>query len=286
MGFAMPEDGELVGSDEDVAVFTMLGEAGELFGVEPVLALTRVVGTSMATVAEAATSSFLVNVDFPRRDELGEAHATSPEMTELTGDYIRRLSSALDVILRRHFLVARRIDDLHVSDGFELQYTAVGFADLVNSTGIAEQLELTEVGHMLARFEQIANTIVARNGARTVKLIGDEIMFAAVDAEVVVRIGTEIAEAVGDAVGLPDVRVGIAAGETLLRDGDFFGPIVNLAARLASHAEPRTVLVAGPAAASLGHGFDVACSEAFELAGITEAIDACVVRPVNRGDAD
>jgi adenylate cyclase len=40
---------------------------------------------------------------------------------------------------------------------------------------------------------------------------------------------------------LPPVRAGIAHGEVLTRDGDYFGPVVNLAARVVKAAEPGTV---------------------------------------------
>lgn len=277
MGFTEPGLDELIACDRDVEAFSTLRQTSDELGMEASLNLTRVIGASMATIAEAATSSFLVNVDFPRRQERGQLNASAPEMTEIAGSLVARLPTALDVLIRRHLLAARRTDELHVVEGFELQDTAVGFADLVNSTALGEAMELVEVGRMLAAFEKTVTTIVVRNGARTVKLIGDEIMFAAIDTDVVVRIGIEIANEVADNPELPDVRVGIAAGETLLRDGDYFGPIVNLAARLTTQAQPRTVLVASPAAAGLPEGFRVGSPSLYDLAGFHSPVAACTV---------
>jgi adenylate cyclase len=45
----------------------------------------------------------------------------------------------------------------------------------------------------------------------------------------------------GDDV-LPETRAGIASGALLLREGDYFGPVVNLASRLTELARPGTVL--------------------------------------------
>ncbi|MFP3881579.1 MAG: adenylate/guanylate cyclase domain-containing protein [Actinomycetota bacterium] len=44
------------------------------------------------------------------------------------------------------------------------------------------------------------------------------------------------------AAGLPPARVGINAGPLILRDTDFFGRTVNVAARLLDYARPREVL--------------------------------------------
>jgi adenylate cyclase len=45
------------------------------------------------------------------------------------------------------------------------------------------------------------------------------------------------------AEGLPPLRIGVAAGEVLARDGDYFGPVVNLASRLTGVAGAGDVLV-------------------------------------------
>ena len=41
---------------------------------------------------------------------------------------------------------------------------------------------------------------------------------------------------------LPKVRVGLAVGDVIVRQGDFYGRTVNLAARLGAVAEPGTAL--------------------------------------------
>jgi class 3 adenylate cyclase len=46
------------------------------------------------------------------------------------------------------------------------------------------------------------------------------------------------------------VRVGLASGEVLNRDGDYYGSVVNLAARLVGLAEPGEILLSEAAAAA------------------------------------
>jgi adenylate cyclase len=48
------------------------------------------------------------------------------------------------------------------------------------------------------------------------------------------------------------VRAGVAAGDVMLRDGDVFGPVVNLAARAVTLAGPSEVVLPPAVAAAAG----------------------------------
>jgi len=50
---------------------------------------------------------------------------------------------------------------------------------------------------------------------------------------------------------VPPVRVGLACGTVLTQFGDYFGDVVNLAARLVALARPGTVVVSGDVATAL-----------------------------------
>ena len=57
---------------------------------------------------------------------------------------------------------------------------------------------------------------------------------------------------------LPEVRVGVAYGSVLARDGDFYGPVVNLASRITGRARRGTVLASEPLHAVLADDPDFA----------------------------
>jgi adenylate cyclase len=76
-----------------------------------------------------------------------------------------------------------------------------------------------------------------------VKLIGDEVMYVSNDPTAACEIARRLTAGLTDHPRLPPVRGGIAYGSVLSRDGDFFGAVVNLAARAVKLAEPGTVLV-------------------------------------------
>jgi adenylate cyclase len=113
---------------------------------------------------------------------------------------------------------------------------AVGFADLAGYTALSADLDLDRLGEFVARWEEVVYDTAARLGGRVGKTIGDEAMFVGISGQVVA-----IAVALRDAArehGLPEVRAGLAAGLVVARDGDFYGPVVNLASRLTEVTPP------------------------------------------------
>lgn len=76
-----------------------------------------------------------------------------------------------------------------------------------------------------------------------IKMIGDQVMHVADDATVGCEIGLRLVEAFHADEILPPVRGGLASGEAITQEGDYFGPTVNLAARATKLAQPDDVLV-------------------------------------------
>ena len=74
------------------------------------------------------------------------------------------------------------------------------------------------------------------------KTIGDEVMFVSESPAVAAQIALRLTERTGDDAVLPDARAGSAYGSVVAREGDYYGPIVNLAHRLVELAYPGTVL--------------------------------------------
>src|SRR3546814_2531334 len=62
-------------------------------------------------------------------------------------------------------------------------------------------------------------------------MIGDEVMFLVDDPVSAAEIALGLADESREAAGLSDVRVGLAVGPVVEREGDAFGTTVNLAAR-------------------------------------------------------
>ena len=101
--------------------------------------------------------------------------------------------------------------------------------------------------------------------------MGDEIMFTAPDPPAAAAIALGLAETFRDHPSVPPVRAGLARGQVLLRDGDAFGPVVNLAARVVNVARPGDVVTTVDVAAE--SGLAAAALGAPPLKGIADTVE-------------
>lgn len=234
----------------DVAVFRAFADATTLFDEDVVLQTTRVLGATAARLADTMVSAFVVNIE-PTASTDPSCLSMVRANLEATA-LVRPMMHAFDQLLRQHMLLAARQDsfvsagergDASPFRGQEVQWRAVGFLDLVDSTGLAHELPFSELGAVMSAFESETADTVVRHGGRVIKLIGDEIMFTANDPDVACAAALEVCEAMAHHRALRGVHGGIAAGNVLVREGDCFGPVVNLAARLTKRAEANEVMV-------------------------------------------
>ncbi|HEX6329863.1 MAG TPA: tetratricopeptide repeat protein [Actinomycetota bacterium] len=142
----------------------------------------------------------------------------------------------------------------------ERKMVTVLFADLVDSTGLAQRLDAERAREVLGRFSDVATEELLALRGRPEKFIGDAVMAVfglpqvhEDDALRAVRAGLAIRQRVhriGTDLGLPEplrVRVGIESGEAATGLGPagqllVTGAVVNAAARLQAAAEPGEVL--------------------------------------------
>jgi adenylate cyclase len=242
LGFPDIADDVVYFSDYDVSAITTLSGLLTFRMVDEAVAaqMARVIGSSMARIAEAEVTASPVlsgEIDDVLRAEL---------LMETADATIPSLSRLLEYAWRRHMQAAsRRAALLRVGDAaagttFEL---SVGFADLVGFTALSQQLSERALAELVGRFEELAYEVVVGGNGRVVKMIGDEAMFVCDRPADAVQIGLDLADAYAGEESLSDVRVGVAAGPVLAREGDYYGPVVNLASRIVNIANPGSVLV-------------------------------------------
>ena len=233
-------------SDDDAQSFASFETPVQFFGEQASRRFMRVIGSSFARIAEAAVSLFEVSVEAPchqaSASELAFAQANLQAITMLRGTH-RQLES----VLMGHLDTAvRRLGRVHAEQG--MRAFAIGFVDLVGFTPRSSQLSPHELADLVEHFDDTALDVVTTRDGRVVKLIGDEVMFAAVDPGAACDIALTLVERLCcDSRAVP--HGGLAYGEVLLRSGDYYGPVVNLAARLADLAVPNELLVTPEVAA-------------------------------------
>jgi hypothetical protein len=104
--------------------------------LEETIQLARVIGSSLARMAEAMIATFMVHVVDPSlaTDPSGLALARA---NARAAELLRAAGVVNDFVLRRHIEIAQRPI---VLSGSETLLRTVGFVDLVESTALARQL--------------------------------------------------------------------------------------------------------------------------------------------------
>jgi len=240
MGFPDAKDDERIFSEIDVRDLQALRQLTDLgvADLDVALQLARVLGRSMARVADAQVASMRERIE----GQLREHGASEAEVAEAVTRVLELLLPTLDQFIvdawRRHLAAAakRTIMATSSSDDGHGPALAVGFADLVGFTAISQQLDEHELAKAVGRFEEIAYDTIAEHEGRVVKMIGDEVMFVADDLRAAAEVAVSLTEVYAEDEMLPDVRVGLSYGAAVVRDGDYFGPTVNLASRIVNIA--------------------------------------------------
>ncbi|HEY7195982.1 MAG TPA: adenylate/guanylate cyclase domain-containing protein [Gaiellaceae bacterium] len=119
---------------------------------------------------------------------------------------------------------------------------AIAFLDLTGYTALTEERG-DEAGADLAdRLSRLVHEAAEPHGGNAVKWLGDGVMFYFDDPCGAVEMGLDLVERTPAAVDVR-ARMGINAGNVIVRDGDYFGRTVNVASRIADYARPGEVLV-------------------------------------------
>ena len=248
---------------EDLCALMSAFEQGAiLMGEDAILAFTRVLGAAATTIAEAAVALFYAELGpgtgREGSDELARARMSEAATLAFTTvpEVLSRLvlvqfdrATHRAVLARRWSTPADEVRGEATAGPSEL--VALGFVDLVGSTPWAEGLSLRDHSLALSRFESAAWSSAVLGGGRVVKMIGDEVFFTAPSVDAACGIGIEVCQAAAGDSLLPPARGAVGYGPVTPREGDYFGPLVNLVSRLAKAAAPGTLVVTEDAAAAL-----------------------------------
>lgn len=250
MGFPDVADDQATFTEDDAQALSTVCRLIEegIVDADVAVQMTRLMGHAVARIADAEVALMQETLTG------GLDPASVVEDPDMQEQAVASLVAAVDWLLpttdallaylhRRHLADAAKRALLTPAAEERTHPVTVGFADLVGFTVLSRQLAEHELADAVNRFETVAFDVIALHAGRVVKTIGDEVMFLADDPAVAAQISLSLAEQLADDPDLQGLRVGLATGPVVRRQGDLFGPTVNLASRAVGVAYPGTVLV-------------------------------------------
>ncbi|MDW3217178.1 MAG: adenylate/guanylate cyclase domain-containing protein [Acidimicrobiales bacterium] len=228
LGFVEPMEDEPAFTKSDVRVLETMASLADAEVIDPALSLqiARVLGQSMSQIATAVVDAVEMQANAATEDP-----GARDSVALRAGELLPFLSQVVDYSFKRHLrAAARRRVDL-VMDA-ESGGQVVGFVDLVRFTELSLELDDADLAVVVGHFDLLVQGLVVEHGGRVVKMIGDAAMFTVADPVAGAGLALALQAAVAEDPMLNGVRVGMAYGPILTRDGDLYGPVVNLANRL------------------------------------------------------
>jgi adenylate cyclase len=248
------------------------------------LQLVRVYGQAISQIADAEVRLFHIYVHEPLMRDGVPGWEMAEEMEGLARELLPLASPIMDHAHQRflqHFIEQDVIGHMEadLDDGpldLGRLRVAIAFADLAGYTRLTEEVGEEEAVSAVERFvENVENTLP--DDARVIKTIGDEVMIVGSDAATLVDWGVGFQELVAAERPLP--RIGIHYGETLYRDGDYYGREVNQASRVAARAAGGEVLVTRPVVEQAGRHLEFELIGEVRLKGFSEPTELFVAKP-------
>jgi adenylate cyclase len=254
MGFPRP------GSDDPLPVgdAELLPSFGILLGIlqDPNTAahVVRVYSENLRRMVQAETVFYHTHVEQP----MLRSGMKEPEMRERAIQVSRVAAPLVDSLVmwayhrhQIHYVTEDLIEHLEVA----LEISGAGrrrptrppamvFLDLAGYTRLTDERGDEAAAELAGVLGDLVTAESRRFGGTPVKWLGDGVMFHFPDPGDAVACALDLVERAPEA-GLPAAHVGAQAGPVIVRDGDYFGRTVNVAARIAARAGPGEVLVGG-----------------------------------------
>jgi adenylate cyclase len=246
------------------------------------LQLCRVYGQALAQVADAEVRLFHIYVHEPLMREGIPGLEMAEEMETLARELLPLASPMMDHMHQRylqHFVEQDVVGHMEtdLGDGrldLGRLRVAIAFADLAGYTRLTEEQGEEEAVGAVERFvEAVEHTLP--DDARVIKTIGDEVMVVGSDPGALVDWAVGFQTLVEER---PLPRIGIHHGETIYRDGDYYGREVNLAARVAARSAGGEVIVTRPVVDAAGPHLEFEPIGEVRLKGFSDATELFIAR--------
>jgi adenylate cyclase len=255
-GLPAPGPDQPAYTEDEARVFLELSELQEYWPPDVAVQVARVYGRLLARIAQTELQLFRVNV-VPRLNAAGRNPVARLAALREAFERLLPLGDTLLVGVHRRWLehelaqeAVTAVEPHGLPGGVEIAFL---FVDLKDFTAYADSHGDTAA---VLAIEQFTEIVTEHRGEdfRFMKALGDGFMLAYADPCSAVGAGARIIEATA-AFRMPGVHASVHYGVSILREGDYFGSSVNLAARLLNAAGRDELVATGPVVENCGDDF-------------------------------
>jgi adenylate cyclase len=248
-GMAPPSPDDRLREDEIAIVRFIELQIAEGFRPVAIERVLRVQGDSTRRIAEQEAAWWRSEVMEPA------IAADGPSEGIANADLTARIAPVMqEAVVAMYHLQQGRAWTANLIEGFEdlmakagirsrlVRPPAICFLDITGYTRLTQEWGDERAADLASTVERLVQRISVQRGGKTIKWLGDGVMFFFDEPSDGVLAALEMVNGLADA-GLPPAHVGLHTGPVLFQEGDYFGQTVNLSARIGEYAGPGEVLV-------------------------------------------
>lgn len=284
LALGVADDGQLdMIRVDDAEVLRLLAEMVDLgVGESVVVALFHVMAESLRRMARASSEMWSAGVRTPLIDS-GMSFRDMVAAENLSGDRLQAIGVEVVSTVWSRFLddeifhgtvelLERALEEAGLSRSTTSGLPTIAFMDLTAFTAMTDRVGDDAAAAGARDLRAILKRALVPAGGTLVKMLGDGAMLHFPDAVSGAECAVDLVSTVPEA-GLPDARFGLCAGPLIVKDVDFYGHTVNVAARLVDYARPSEVLVTAEVVeAAAGSRLDFAEIGRISLKGIADPV--------------
>jgi adenylate cyclase len=267
--------------DGDLEEARQLAELTEVMSIDTLVRLARVRGMAVSRIAMSDLNAMREQMLTPMREGGADDLTIAVALAEAAKALLPVSSDLLVHAYRRalfHAMSTEVVTAATREAGQEIDLV-VGFVDLVGYTALSARIDPSGLDEVLDAFERrVLEVVGGAEDVTIVKFLGDAAMFVATDPVPLAAALVELVEPVEELEDSP-MRAGMAAGPTLVREGDYYGAGVNMAARLTDRARPWSLLADDDLTEALEDRFETRRIRPLRIRGVGMRRPSVVRRP-------
>ncbi len=279
VGMAPPSPDDRLREDEMAIVPFIELQIAEGFRPAAIERVLRVQGDSTRRIADQEAAWWRSEVMGPAIVADGASEGIS------NADLTARIAPVMEeAVVAMYHLQQARAWTANLIEGFEElmakagirsrleRLPAICFLDITGYTRLTQEWGDDRAANLASTVERLVQRISVQRGGKTIKWLGDGVMFYFDEPGDGVLAALEMVDGLAGAE-LPPAHVGLHTGPVLFQEGDYFGQTVNLSARIGEYARPGEVLVSQAVAeASEGKGIRFGDIGPVELKGVSGTV--------------